>query len=55
MTTQPVDAYREKLAEVVARDEAARREQGHAGEGHACDWDEKATAAGWPPDGEVPV
>jgi hypothetical protein len=49
------DTYRDRLAELVARDEAARRQQGHDSEGHSCDWDVRATAAGWPADGEVPV
>jgi hypothetical protein len=53
--TQPLGAYRDALADLIARDEAARRQQGHGSEGHSCDWDERATAAGWPPDEEVPV
>ena len=47
---QPMDAYWVWLDETLNRDQAERRGPVLVGE-----WDERATAAGWPADGEVPV
>ena len=47
---EPMDAYWVWLDETLDRDQAERRGPVLVGE-----WDERATAAGWPADEEVPV
>jgi hypothetical protein len=48
-------AFREWHAAAVERDNAERRGPVLAATGSDGQWNEEATAAGWPPEREVPV
>jgi hypothetical protein len=51
----PLAAFRAWHAAAVERDNTERRGPALAATGSDGEWNEKATAAGWPPGKEVPV